>query len=746
MLPPMPRSSRHVVRFAWLLCAACGPSLVPSVPPAETPAPPANPERVDGSVPAPPFTEQRPVSDEYHGQTVTDPYRWLESESDPEVQAWVDAQNVYARSVLDALVGRKQIAARVKQVYADEHPSYRWVEVANNKWFVLVRKPPAQQPFVVVMNAGDDPANAKLLIDPNGLDPSGKTSIDWFVPSPDGSHLAVSLSKGGTESGDVSVYEVNGKKRLGDVVHRVNGGTAGGDLAWLPDGSGFYYTRYPHAGERPSEDLPFYQQVYLHRLGTDPKADSYEIGKELPRIAENQLDVDQRTGRVLLTVQNGDGGEFAHYLRDRTGRWRRFSEFGDKVVQAVFIPGQPDLLVLSRKNSPSGELVRVDGETLDVTRGKVVVNAGKDPLVSDFWGGRTLLATEQAIYATHQLGGPAEVRAYDHAGKRLKFDMPFAVASVSGLASAGQGKVLFRSESFVDPVSWFVLDEATRVATKAGLDSEAPVDMSGYTVRREFATSKDGTKVPLNILLSPNTARDGTAPLLVTGYGGYGVSLEPRFQPTNALWLEKGVTYVVSNLRGGGEYGEPWHRAGNLENKQTVFDDFYAVLQYLHQRGYSRPERTAIIGGSNGGLLMGATLVQHPEEMRAVVSFVGIYDMLRVELSPNGAFNVTEFGTVRDPRQYAALRAYSPYHNVRDSVAYPATLLLTGQNDPRVEPMQSYKMTARLQAANAGGGPILLRTSADTGHGGDTDLEARIAEQVDVQCFVLDALGVTPPN
>jgi prolyl oligopeptidase len=231
---------------------------------------------------------------------------------------------------------------------------------------------------------------------------------------------------------------------------------------------------------------------------------------------------------------------------------------------------------------------------------------------------------------------------------------------------------------------------------------------------------------------------------VVTGYGGYGVNIQPRFSVGNAPYLENGVIYVVANVRGGAEFGTGWHDGGRLTNKQNVFDDFAAVLTYLIDNGYTDREHLGIIGGSNGGLLMGATMTQHPDIARVIVSFVGIYDMLRVELSPNGAFNVTEFGTVTNPDHFRALYAYSPYHNVREGTAYPATMFLTGANDPRVEPWHSRKMVARLQAANGAATPILLRTSDSTGHGGDTALSERIAEWTDVYAFLFHHLGVEP--
>jgi prolyl oligopeptidase len=255
-----------------------------------------------------------------------------------------------------------------------------------------------------------------------------------------------------------------------------------------------------------------------------------------------------------------------------------------------------------------------------------------------------------------------------------------------------------------------------------------------------MATSKDGTKVPLNIL-RPRSA-EGAGPLVLYGYGGYGINLTPRFRASGKVLLEQGVTYVVANIRGGGEFGESWHLAGNLTNKQNVFDDFYAAARYLIDNGYTTSGQLAIMGGSNGGLLMGATMTQHPDLMKCVVSSVGIYDMLRVELSPNGSFNIPEFGTVKNRDHFSAMRAYSPFHNVVDGTEYPATIFFTGANDPRVDPMQSRKMTARLQAASPKGPPILLRTSANSGHGGDTGLSQRIEEAVDVNAFLFHHLGV----
>lgn len=720
------------------LLTSCG----GAAPPVEEPVP--TPVAEPAATPSgPPVAEVRPVTNTYHGVDVVDPYQWLEDPSDPEVRAWSDAQNAWARQYLDALPGRETIGARVRAILTSAVRSHRDVTPAGGRFFALEHRPPREQPFIVVMSSLDDPDGARVLVDPTAIDESGAVAIDWFVPSPDGTKLAVSLSRGGSERGDVHVYDVESGQATGEVVERVQNGTAGGDLAWLPDGSGFFYTRYPRPGERPAEDEGFYQQLYFHQLGTPVAQDRFELGTGFPRIAEIQLQMHEPSGRLLASVQNGDGGELAQYLRERDGTWRQFADFDDGIVQVSF-GTQDDLYVVSRNGAPRGKILRVPIRTLDVARARVIVPEGEDSIVTEFWGLPMLIATRTRLIVAYQLGGPSEIRIFDLQGRpRRQPELP-PVSAVRALVPLGGEQVLFRLESFVQPAAWVRL-EASRGGTEVtALRETSPVDTSNWEVRRELATSRDGTRVPLNIIMPRGLTLDGSHPCIANGYGGYGVNIEPRFRPLNDLYLSSGVIYVVANLRGGAELGEAWHQAGALTNKQNVFDDFVAVINFLIENRYTSRERLAIIGGSNGGLLMGATMTQHPELVRAVVSFVGIYDMLRVELSPNGAFNVTEFGTVTNEEQFRALHAYSPYHHVEDGTRYPATLFLTGANDPRVEPWHSRKMTARLQAAQGGDAPILLRTSDTSGHGMGTALSEEIAELTDVLSFLFAQLGVEP--
>jgi prolyl oligopeptidase len=313
------------------------------------------------------------------------------------------------------------------------------------------------------------------------------------------------------------------------------------------------------------------------------------------------------------------------------------------------------------------------------------------------------------------------------------------ISSVREVARLAGDDFLFRNQSYLEPPAWYRYADGKSART--GLFQTSAASFADAEAVRETCTSKDGTQVPINLLRKKGVALDGNNPTLLTGYGGYGISVTPGFDVARRIWLDHGGVYAVANLRGGGELGEEWHAAGKLTKKQNVFDDLYACAKHLVETRVTKPEKLAILGGSNGGLMMGAALTQHPEAWKAVVSRVGIYDSLRFELTANGAFNITELGTVKDPEQFKALHAYSPYHHVKDGASYPAILFLTGENDPRVDPYNSRKMTARLQAANASKAPILLRTSGDTGHGMGSPLSAKIAETVDIWSFLISELG-----
>jgi len=682
-----------------------------------------------------PETPKKPVSTKYQGVTVEDPYQWLENDNDPQVKSWSDAQNQRTRQYLDKLPDRAAIEKQLTEWYSKTSPSYSSLVSRPGILFAMKFQPPNQQPLLVTLASADDLKSEKVVLDPNVLDAKGTTTIDWFVPCLDGKYVAVSLSKGGSEDGTLHFYETATGKALPDTIAHVQYPTAGGSAAWNGDGSGIYYTRFPRKGERPEADLNFYQQIYFHKLGTPDTEDTYSIGADFPRIAEITLEASPNGKYILATVANGDGGDFAHYLLGSDGTWTQVTQFTDQIKNARL--GRDDALYLiSRAGAPRGKILRLPLDAPELKNAAEIVPAGEAVI-------ERIAPSRDAIYVGDLLGGPSQIRRFDLNGKNSTIIPIPQISAVQEMLALEDGSLLFRDVSYTEPAAWFRCLNGKTEPAKTALRSTSPVSFADIEVRREFSTSKDGAKIPLNILFRKGMKPDGSNPTLLYGYGGYGISMSPNFDFTRRLWFDRSGVYVVANIRGGGEFGEDWHKAGNLTKKQNVFDDFAAAAEYLIKEKYTRPEKLAIQGGSNGGLLMGVMITQHPDLFRAVVSSVGIYDMLRVELAPNGAFNVTEFGTVKDPDQFKALYAYSPYHHVVDGTKYPSVLMMTGANDGRVAPYHSRKMTARLDEANKSGNPILLRTSSSAGHGQGTALSERVKQLADIYAFLFTQLGMT---
>jgi len=678
-------------------------------------------------------SRQHPVTNIYHGVAVLDNYQWLEDASAPEVRDWMRQQNERTRTYFSRLPYREGISQQLLQLRSEESARFFGLDERKGKIFALRFKPPAQQPVLVRLSSLNAPALWHTVFDPNAYNTSESTTIDWYVPSPDGRLVAISLSEGGSEQGTLHFFEVDTGKELEDEIPRVQYPTGGGSAAWTDDGSGILYTRYPHEGERNKADLNFYQQVWFHRLGTPVSKDKLELFKELPRIAEIALEKSENSPWILATVANGDGGDFAHYLRDASGKWQQLTRFEDGIKSAKL--GRDNCIyMLSRDKAPRGKLLRLSLSRPELSKAALIVPERKG-VIQEF------APCDHGVYVSDLLGGPSEL-LYIPMGNLRGREIPILpISTVSGLQSWSGDELVFGNTSYVKPFAWFTFNPVRNEVHRTALTMTSPVDFDDIEVVREFATSKDGTKVPLNILRKKGTKLDGNNPTLLTAYGGYSISLTPGFDSTRRIWFDAGGVYVIANLRGGGEYGEEWHKAGNLTRKQNVFDDFIASAEYLIKHRYTNPEKLAVQGGSNGGLLMGAFLTQRPELASAVVSRVGIYVMLRVELDSNGQFNVTEFGSVKEPAQFKALHGYSPYHHVRAGVEYPAVLLTTGENDGRVNPAQSRKMTARLQALSSSDA-ILFRSTAGAGHGIGSSLNERIAEEADILSFLFDHLGI----
>jgi len=679
---------------------------------------------------------KKPVTDTYHGVRVTDDYQWLEDAKDPAVQKWVKAQNSYTRAVIDKLPSRKQISKRLMQLLDKLSPQYEHVTRGRKLLF-------AQKDDNLVFFESPDKADAaKVIVDPDKALPDKDAIIDMFEPSPDDKLVAVSLSMQGNEEGTVLVFETATGKKRADAVPRVVT-SSGGSVAWKGDGSGFYYTRHCRGVECANEGDKCRQPVYFHKLGTPTQEDVYIFGKDLPRLAGISLDASEDGKYLFAGVLHGTNDEIEiHVLRSPrlgpSGKWARLSTAADQITAAKYGPGET-LFLLTRRDAPRGKIIRLPLAKPDLAKAETIVPQGKG-VIRDF------AVTNSRLCFVEMLEGAAKLRLFDFKGNETEAPALKPMSSVGEMLKLTGDDVLIENESYLTPPVWVRLNAATGKGKRTGMTAKPEVDFSDCEVVREFAVSKDKTKVPLTIIRRKGLQLDGRNPTLLMGYGGYGENELPKYQVSRRLWLEQGGVYAIAHPRGDGEYGEDWHRAGRLTNKQNAFDDFTACARHLIERKYTCPEKLAIEGGSNGGLLVAAALTQHPKLFRAAIAHVGVYDMLRAERHPNGMYSVTEFGSVKDPEQFKALYAYSPYHRVKDGTEYPAIFLLTGQNDNRVPPHESWKMAARLQAAAAPGRPILLWTAPKSGH--DTATPEALTQIVDVFAFLFHELGVKyqPPK
>ena len=655
------------------------------------------------TVPPAPVFPTGNTADTFFGKTVPDPYRALENGDDPKVQAWSDLENLRTRAYLDQLPNRAAIQAKYGKLVKAASPSFSALKPAGKTVFAMYSDPAVQQAVLVRLDSSLALKSRRSVVDPNHIDASGHTAIDWYEPSPDGSKVAVSISKGGSEDGTLHIFDVATGKEIETPITRVQYPTGGGSLAWNADGRGFFYTRYPGA-DMPEGERHFNMATYLHRLGTHADQDEMVLGAKdgVPRTGEIFL-IDSGGGATLASVQLGDGGQWQHWVLTPGNPTVKVANYEDRVVAAA-IAKDGTIYGVSRLGAPRGKVLKLSPPySSGFAAARTLIPEQKvDAIVDGGEFGAPLHVTDHALSVTRIAGGPNTVTLYDRNGLHpVNLPLP-PVAAVREIDAMPSGDFVYSISTFLKPTYFDRWSVAAKRASLTPLRQTSPVSYADAEVTRIFATSKDGTQVPLNIIAKKGVKLDGHNPTLLYGYGGYGVNQQPSFSGGfRRLWLDAGGVFVLANIRGGGEYGDEWHTQGNLTHKQNVFDDFAAAGETLIAKGYTSHARLALQGGSNGGLLMGAVLVQHPELARAVVSSVGIYDMLRVELDPNGAFNITEFGSVKDRAQFDALYAYSPLHHVVSGTKYPAVLLLTGANDGRVNPLHSRKFAAALQAAQA---------------------------------------------
>ena len=447
-------------------------------------------------------------------------------------------------------------------------------------------------------------------------------------------------------------------------------------------------------------------------------------------------------------MQKGDGREFEHYLQGPNGKWKQWSRYADDIDAIAFDPGKDaGLYFLSLHEAPRGKILRAPLLQADATlRADLIVPEGKTAIVGLDWQQTRMIPRfvpmRGGLFVLEVDGGPSRLRYISRQNsKPVTVPLP-DVCAVNEMVALNGDEVLLNIETYTAPSAWYFYYHGDATLHRSALSPPRKAGWDDVEVVRQFATSRDGTKIPMTLLYRKGLKKDGNNPTLLYAYGGYSVALSPNFDDTRRLWLENGGVYAIANIRGGSEYGEEWHRAAMLTKRQNAYDDFFACARLLIDDKVTNPRRLAIEGGSNGGLLMGVALTQHPELFRAVVSHVGLYDMLRFEVHPNGVFNTAEYGSVKNAEQFKALCAYSPLYHVKDGAAYPAVLMLVGTNDGRVDPSHSYKMAARLQAATSSDRPILLRVSFDSGHGLGDSHSAGADRRAEVYAFLFDQLGM----
>lgn len=680
------------------------------------------------SIPSPPTTHAEAVVETLHGHEIEDSYRWLEDDASPATRAWVDAQNSYTRSLLDAVPGRERLEARLKELLSIGDIS---TPAVRQRRYFFERRDGSQNQPVLYLREGDAPE--RRVVDPNLLNPQGTTSLDWWYPSRDGRLLAYGLSEGGTEQSVLRIMDVDNETDLSETIPN----TRAASVAWKPDSSAFYYTRYPAAGAVPEGDEVYHRHVYLHRLGDDPREDALVFGEGRDPTDWPSVSLSPDGQLLLIAVSRGwDRSDV--YLRSEQPEVGPFVTLmeEERVLNSAFAVGGR-IYLHTNLDAPRFRLFVIDPARPARGDWSELVPESSQAVLDEVHvgGGRLLLGyLERAV-------SRIELRAVS--GEKL-LDLPLpGIGSAGGISGEWDG-----DEAFFTFSSFTVAPTILRCSLADGSVStwasiETPGRLQNYDVRQVVYESRDLTPVSMFVVGPRDLQLDGSNPAVLSGYGGFNISMTPGFSRTLLFWLERGGIYAVPNLRGGGEYGESWHQAGMLANKQNVFDDFIAAAEYLVEQGFTSLKRLAISGGSNGGLLIGAAITQRPDLFRAAVCAVPLLDMLRYHNFQIARLWIAEYGSADDPKQFEWLYRYSPYHRVSNGVGYPAVLLVTGEGDTRVDPLHARKMAARLQRATRSGLPVLLRVEREAGHGAGRPLEKTLAEQADVWSFICWQLGVT---
>jgi prolyl oligopeptidase len=670
--------------------------------------------------------------DDYHGVKVADPYRWLEDDAASAVAGWVRAQNAVTFGYLDQIPFRARLRARLEEL--QNYPRYG-MPFRSGPYYVFSRNDGLQNQSILYIQRGLD-GEPSVLVDPNTWSADGTVRLGASALSRDGRYFAYGISTGGSDWQEVRVMETASRRVLEDHLRWIKVS----NLSW--HGDGFYYSRYDPPAD-PAKALSGRNEnhrVYYHRAGTPQSADRLVFEDPAHPLRFHGATATEDGRYLLLTISDRGAGKDGNALyisdlkRGETGFRPVVSGFDDNF--GVLDNVGDKLLVVTNRGAANRRVVEIDPARPDEASWRTVLAERPDPLAS-------VSATGGRLFALYLRDVTSRISVFDLDG-RFEREVPLpTLGQAFGFGGERDEKVVFYTfSSFTWPPTIFKYDIATGTST-VYRETTLPFRPDEYETRQVFYRSKDGTRVPMFITHRKGLSLDGQRPTLLYAYGGFNITTSPGFNPLLVSLLEQGGVYASANLRGGGEYGEAWHRAGMLHNKQTVFDDFIAAAEWLQANGYTSKDRCAIQGGSNGGLLVGAVMTQRPDLCKVALPAVGVMDMLRYHKFTIGWNWAAEYGSSDDPAHFGNLAGYSPLHNLRDGVSYPATLVTTADHDDRVVPAHSFKFAATLQEKHRGPNPVLIRIETRSGHGAVSTTK-RLDEVADLYAFMWYNIGLTP--
>lgn len=667
--------------------------------------------------------------DTYFGVEVKDPYRWLEDDRSAETAEWVKAENEVTFDYLNKIPFREELKKRLSDIWNYEKVGAPFKE-GNYTYFY--KNDGLQNQYVIYRyKTGEDPSTAEVFLDPNTFKEDGTISLGQASFSKDGSKLAYAISEGGSDWRKVIVMNTETKEIVGDTLKDVKFS----GLSWKGE-DGFYYSSYDKPKGSELSAKTDQHKVYYHKLGT-PQSDDKVIFGATPEEKHRYIgaSVTEDNNYLLISASTSTSGNklFIKDLKNPNAKFVTILNDTDSDSYVLENVGSK-LYIVTNKNAPNKKIVTVDAANPAPENWKDLIPETENVLTPSTGGG--------SIFANYMVDAVSKVKQYDYDGKLIReIELP-GVGTAGGFGTKKEEKELYYSfTNYVTPGSIYKFDIETG-ESELFIKPEIDFNPDNFESNQVFYTSKDGTKIPMIITHKKGLKLDGKNPTILYGYGGFNISLTPSFSIANAVWMEQGGVYAVPNLRGGGEYGKKWHDAGTQMKKQNVFDDFIAAAEYLIANNYTSSDYLAIRGGSNGGLLVGATMTQRPDLMKVALPAVGVLDMLRYHTFTAGAGWAYDYGTAEDSKEmFEYLKGYSPLHNVKEGVEYPATLITTGDHDDRVVPAHSFKFAAELQAKQTGNNPVLIRIETDAGHGAGTPVSKTIEQYADIFGFTLYNMG-----